>query len=40
VLKAVPPNTTVAGVPARVVGEAGCAEPSRTMDQMLHDVGL
>ena len=40
VLKAVPPNSTVAGVPARVVGEAGCAEPSRTMDQMLHDVGL
>jgi serine O-acetyltransferase len=40
VLKAVPPNTTVAGVPARVVGEAGCAEPARTMDQILHDVGL
>src|SRR5215203_2022285 len=37
VLKAVPRNTTVAGVPARVVGEAGCAEPSRTMDQILHD---
>src|SRR5262244_1674522 len=34
VLKSVPRNTTVAGVPARVVGEAGCAEPSRTMDQM------
>jgi serine O-acetyltransferase len=40
VLKPVPPNSTVAGVPAKVVGEAGCAEPSRTMDQMLHDVGL
>ena len=39
VLKAVPHNTTVAGVPARVVGEAGCAEPSRTMDQMLYDLG-
>jgi serine O-acetyltransferase len=39
VLKAVPPNTTVAGVPAHVVGEAGCAEPSRTMDQMLYDTG-
>jgi serine O-acetyltransferase len=39
VLKAVPHNTTVAGVPARVVGEAGCAEPSRTMDQMLYDTG-
>ena len=40
VLKSVPPNMTVAGVPARVVGEAGCAEPARAMDQMLHDVGL
>ena len=39
VLKAVPPNTTVAGVPAHVVGEAGCAEPSRTMDQMFYDTG-
>jgi serine O-acetyltransferase len=39
VLQAVPPNTTVAGVPARVVGTAGCAEPSRTMDQMLYDTG-
>jgi serine O-acetyltransferase len=33
VLKPVPHNTTVAGVPARVIGEAGCPEPSRTMDQ-------
>jgi serine O-acetyltransferase len=37
VLKPVPRNTTVAGVPARVVGEAGCAEPFRTMDQILHE---
>jgi serine O-acetyltransferase len=37
VLQAVPPNTTVAGVPARVVGRAGCAEPSRTMDHLLRD---
>ncbi|MDJ0389372.1 serine O-acetyltransferase [Roseomonas sp. E05] len=37
VLKAVPPCTTVAGVPARVVGQAGCAEPARAMDQMLLD---
>jgi serine O-acetyltransferase len=37
VLHAVPPNTTVAGVPARVVGKAPCAEPSRTMDQILLD---
>ncbi|MGH6817668.1 MAG: serine O-acetyltransferase [Methylovirgula sp.] len=35
VLRPVPPNKTVAGVPARVVGEAGCAEPARTMDQIL-----
>jgi serine O-acetyltransferase len=34
VLKPVPPNTTVAGVPAKVIGTAGCPEPSRTMDQM------
>ncbi|KPL51599.1 serine O-acetyltransferase [Prosthecomicrobium hirschii] len=37
VLKAVPPRTTVAGVPARIVGEAPCNEPSRAMDQMLHE---
>lgn len=37
VLKEVPHNTTVAGVPARVVGSAGCAEPARTMDQLLDD---
>lgn len=35
VLEPVPHNTTVAGVPARVVGTAGCAEPARTMDQIL-----
>ena len=38
VLAAVPANSTVAGVPARVVGQAGCAEPSRTMDQILREV--
>ena len=38
VLKPVPHNTTVAGVPARVVGEAGCPEPARTMDQLFQDV--
>lgn len=37
VLQPVPHNVTVAGVPARVVGAAGCPEPARTMDQMLHD---
>src|SRR4051812_11117234 len=40
VLKAVPNNVTVAGVPAEIVGKAGCAEPSRTMDQMLNAIGL
>jgi serine O-acetyltransferase len=35
VLKEVPPNTTVAGVPAKVVGPARCPEPARTMDQRL-----
>ena len=39
VIKPVPNNVTVAGVPAKVIGEAGCAEPSRTMDQMLYNVG-
>jgi serine O-acetyltransferase len=35
VLKEVPPNTTVAGVPAKVIGPAGCPEPARSMDQRL-----
>jgi serine O-acetyltransferase len=34
VVKPVPHNTTVAGVPAKVIGTAGCPEPSRSMDQM------
>jgi serine O-acetyltransferase len=37
VINAVPRNTTVAGVPARVVGSAGCAEPARTMDQFFSE---
>lgn len=37
VLAPVPAHTTVAGVPARIVGQAGCAEPSRAMDQLLGD---
>jgi len=37
VLQDVPHNKTVAGVPARIVGEAGCAEPSRLMDQLLRE---
>lgn len=35
VLKSVPEKTTVAGVPSRVVGVAGCPEPARTMNQIL-----
>ncbi len=37
VLHPVPHNKTVAGVPARVVGEAGCAEPARSMDQLIRE---
>jgi serine O-acetyltransferase len=42
VLDPVPPNKTVAGVPARVVGDTGCAEPSLSMDQVhaIIDAGL
>lgn len=35
VLEDVPDLTTVAGVPARVVGEAGCDQPAATMDHRL-----
>ncbi len=35
VLADVPPNTTVAGVPAKPIGSAGCPEPARSMDQLL-----
>ncbi len=35
VLEDVPPATTVAGVPAKVVGSAGCDHPSVEMRQML-----
>lgn len=34
VIKPVPNNVTVAGVPAKIVGDAPCEEPSRTMDHM------
>ena len=40
VLAPVPHNKTVAGVPARIVGEAGCAEPARDMNQILADKAL
>jgi serine O-acetyltransferase len=36
VLKPVPPNTTVAGVPARVIGSANSECPSQDMDHRLH----
>jgi serine O-acetyltransferase len=39
VLEAVPPCKTVAGIPARVVGEAGCEQPSVLMDHMLGPQG-
>ena len=41
VLKEVPPRVTVAGVPAKVIGEAGCAQPALLMDQefLVHDLG-
>ncbi|MBC7140334.1 MAG: serine O-acetyltransferase [Defluviimonas sp.] len=35
VLTDVPPCTTVAGVPARVVGEAGCPQPAINMDHLV-----
>ena len=37
VVKPVPHNTTVAGVPARVIGPNSCSEPSRTMDHLFED---
>ncbi len=33
VLQPVPACKTVAGVPARIIGDAGCSEPARSMDQ-------
>ncbi|KAJ56590.1 serine acetyltransferase [Actibacterium mucosum KCTC 23349] len=35
VLNEVPPMKTVAGVPARIVGEAGCDQPAVSMDQVI-----
>ncbi|MEO8667747.1 MAG: serine O-acetyltransferase [Bauldia sp.] len=37
VLHAVAPHSTVAGVPAKVIGQTGANEPSRTMDQTFAD---
>ncbi|NQZ72565.1 MAG: serine O-acetyltransferase, partial [Dinoroseobacter sp.] len=33
VLEEVPRCKTVAGIPARIVGEAGCSQPAMSMDQ-------
>lgn len=38
VLHDVPANTTVAGVPAKVVGYAGCTEPARAMNHNVEQV--
>ena len=35
VLQEVPPCKTVAGVPAKIVGEAGCEQPAVSMNQVL-----
>ncbi|BDW85008.1 MULTISPECIES: serine O-acetyltransferase [Roseicyclus] len=39
VLEEVPACKTVAGVPARIVGEAGCAQPAMSMDHLLPNPG-
>ena len=36
VLQEIPPCKTVAGVPAKIVGEAGCSQPAQSMDQILN----
>jgi len=37
VLRSVPPHSTVAGVPAKLVGRTGAGDPSRLMDQLLNE---
>ncbi len=39
VLHDVPANRTVAGVPAKVVGYAGCDQPARSMNHTISDTG-
>lgn len=39
VLEEVPPCSTVAGVPAKIVGTAGCDQPAVQMNQNLEDCG-
>jgi len=40
VLKDVPERCTVAGVPAKVVGCAGCDRPAQEMNQIIEDAGI
>ncbi|MFO1186390.1 MAG: serine O-acetyltransferase [Alphaproteobacteria bacterium] len=40
VLEPAPAHCTVAGVPAKVVGCAGCDQPSRAMDHMIREASL
>ena len=37
VLRDVPRNTTVAGIPAKIVGDAGCARPSLSMEHGMEE---
>ena len=39
VVKEVPPRVTVVGVPARIAGEAGAAQPASMMDQIVDMTG-
>ncbi len=39
VLESIAPMKTVAGVPAKVVGEAGCSQPAISMNQILKGMG-
>ena len=39
VLQEVPPCKTVAGVPAKIVGEAGCDQPAQTMNHLIRTMG-
>ncbi|ABS64232.1 serine O-acetyltransferase [Parvibaculum lavamentivorans DS-1] len=39
VLHEVPPHCTAVGVPAKIVGCAGCDKPSHSMDQMIREEG-
>jgi serine O-acetyltransferase len=40
VLQPAPPHCTVAGVPARIVGCAGCDQPSRAMDHIITEPAI